>query len=56
MLDNGRESNYWFTHTPHSSLAFPKDLMTASLNNNLKRFPTTYKPGYLAVSVEKEAP
>lgn len=56
MLDNGQESNYWFTHTPHSSLAFPKDLMTASLNNNLKRFPTTYKPGYLAVSVEKEAP
>jgi hypothetical protein len=52
--DEGCVSNYWFLHSASPQHVLPKDLLTASLNNNLKQFPTDSKPGYLAVAMEAE--
>jgi hypothetical protein len=45
------ESNYWYLHTESPTNVFPKDLLTATLNQNLKQFPSNGKPGYLAVKL-----
>jgi hypothetical protein len=45
------ESNYWYIHTDSPTSIFPKDLLTATLNQNLKQFPSNGKPGYLAVKL-----
>lgn len=47
-------SNYWYLHSDTPQDYFPKDLLSATLNNNLKIFPTNSKPGSLAISLEPE--
>lgn len=48
------ESNYWYIHTDSPTDVFPKDLLTATLNQDLKQFPSNNKPGYLAVKLQAE--
>ena len=48
------QSNYWYLHSNSPQSYFPKDLLSATLNKNLKTFPTNSKPGYLAVSLQPE--
>jgi hypothetical protein len=45
------QSNYWYLHSNTPQSYFPKDLLSATLNKNLKTFPANSKPGYLAVSL-----
>lgn len=48
--DNGdKTSQYWFLHTNYPTSVFPKDLLNATLNKNLKQVPVSNKPGKLAV-------
>lgn len=47
-------SNYWYLHSDTPQDYFPKDLLSATLSNNLKTFPTNSKPGCLAISLEPE--
>lgn len=49
-------SKYWFTHYQYPNNLFPKDLLNVTLNGGFKSFPTTYKPGYLAVRLNVESP
>lgn len=49
-----KESNYWYLHTASPTDVFPKDLLTATLNQDLKQFPSNNKPGYLAVKLQTE--
>ena len=52
--DNGinTESKYWYLHT--NKAVFPKDLFEATLNKSLKQFPSSNKPGQLAVKLTPE--
>lgn len=52
--DNGinTESKYWYLHTDKD--VFPKDLFEATLNKALKQFPSSNKPGQLAVKLTPE--
>ena len=49
-----KESNYWYLHTASPTDVFPKDLLIATLNKDLKQFPSNNKPGYLAVKLQTE--
>ena len=51
----GERSKYWFVHSNSFQNIFPKDLLTATLNSDLKQFPSSNKPGKLAVKLETEA-
>lgn len=53
--NSGKKSKYWFIHSDFPSNVFPKDLLTATLNSDLKQFPSSNKPGKLAVKLETEA-
>ena len=53
--DSGNRSKYWFTHSNSISNIFPKDLLMATLNSDLKQFPSSNKPGRLAVKLETES-
>ena len=52
--DDGERSKYWFIHSNSFQDIFPKDLLTATLNLDLKQFPSSNKPGKLAVKLETE--
>ena len=52
--DDGERSKYWFIHSNSFQDIFPKDLLTATLNSDLKQFPSSNKPGKLAVKLETE--
>lgn len=54
IYDAGQQSEYWFLHTDEVSDIFPKDLLTATLNQGLKQFPSSNKPGKLCVKLETE--
>jgi hypothetical protein len=47
LYNSYKNSNYWFLHENSISDIFPKDLFEATLNKDLKTFPTSSKPGYL---------
>lgn len=49
-----RQSNYWYLHARYPQSIFPKDLFEATLNKDLKQFPSSNKPGYMAVKLETE--
>lgn len=53
--DDGERSKYWFIHSNSFQDIFPKDLLTATLNSDLKQFPSSSKPGKLAIKLETEA-
>lgn len=48
------ESKYWYTHSNIPSDIFPKDLLSATLNGSLKRFPSHNRPGKLSVKLQTE--
>lgn len=52
--DDGERSKYWFIHSDDPSGIFPKDLLTATLNSDLKQFPSSNKPGELTIKLETE--
>ena len=54
LYNSYSNSNYWFLHENSISDIFPKDLFEATLNKDLKTFPTSSKPGYLQIKLEKE--
>ena len=54
LYESQSGSNYWFHHTYDISQIFPSDLFEATLNGNLKSFPTDSKPGYLQVKLQNE--
>lgn len=54
LYNSYKNSNYWFLHENSISDIFPKDLFEATLNKDLKTFPTSSKPGYLQIKLEKE--
>jgi hypothetical protein len=45
-------SNQWYLHSDIPQSLFPKDLLTATLNNQLHTISTDNKPGYLQVAAE----
>ena len=51
---HGGISNYWYLHTDNPTTVFPSDLLNATLNSNLKQFPSSNKPGKLAVRLTSE--
>lgn len=51
---NGGASKYWYLHNDEYESVFPKDLFEATLNKSLKQFPSSNKPGQLAVKLTPE--
>lgn len=51
---NGGASKYWYLHNDGYESVFPKDLFEATLNKSLKQFPSSNKPGQLAVKLTPE--
>lgn len=51
---NGGASKYWYLHSDNYESVFPKDLFEATLNKSLKQFPSSNKPGQLAVKLTPE--
>lgn len=51
---NGGVSKYWYLHNDEYESVFPKDLFEATLNKSLKQFPSSNKPGQLAVKLTPE--
>ena len=54
LYKHQKDSKYWFYHTNDLSKVFPSDLFEATLNSDLKTFPTDSKPGYLQVKLQNE--
>lgn len=54
LYEANQDQNYWFYHDSLNGL-FPTDLFEATLSKTLKTVPTSTKPGYLQIKLEKES-